>query len=102
MSNRIALYLLLLTLTLLGCAKPAEKPEVIKLDYATYNPVSLLLKDKHFLEDALAEDGIRVEWVKSLGSNKALEFLNSKSVDFGSTAGAAALVAKANGNPIRS
>ncbi|HYP90922.1 MAG TPA: aliphatic sulfonate ABC transporter substrate-binding protein, partial [Polyangiaceae bacterium] len=32
---------------------------------------------------------------------KALEFLNSKSVDFGSTAGAAAFVGRANGNPIR-
>jgi sulfonate transport system substrate-binding protein len=30
-----------------------------------------------------------------------LELLNSKSVDFGSTAGAAALIGKANGNPIK-
>jgi sulfonate transport system substrate-binding protein len=36
-----------------------------------------------------------------LGSNKALELLNSKSIDFGSTAGAAALIGKANGNPIK-
>jgi sulfonate transport system substrate-binding protein len=36
-----------------------------------------------------------------LGSNKALELLSSSSVDFGSTAGAAALLSKANGNPIR-
>ena len=39
---------------------------------------------------------------RSLGSNKALEFLNAGSIDFGSTAGAAALVAKINGNPIKS
>jgi sulfonate transport system substrate-binding protein len=38
--------------------------------------------------------------VQSLGSNKALEFLNAGSIDFGSTAGAAALLAKINGNPI--
>ena len=37
-----------------------------------------------------------------LGSNKALEFLNAGSIDFGSTAGAAALIAKINGNPIKS
>jgi sulfonate transport system substrate-binding protein len=74
---------------------------VIRLNYATYDPVGLLLKDKGYLEESLRPEGIKVEWVKSLGSNKALEFLNSKSVDFGSTAGAAALVAKANGNPIR-
>jgi len=37
-----------------------------------------------------------------LGSNKSLELLNSKSVDFGSTAGVAAFIARANGNPIKS
>jgi sulfonate transport system substrate-binding protein len=64
--------------------------------------VSLVLKDKGFLEKELAKDGISVRWVQSLGSNKALEFLNAGSIDFGSTAGAAALIAKINGNPIKS
>jgi sulfonate transport system substrate-binding protein len=40
--------------------------------------------------------------VQSAGSNKALEFLNAGSIDFGSTAGSAALVARINGNPIKS
>ncbi len=79
----------------------ASKPKAIRLDYAYYNPVSLVLKNKGFLEQDLSPDGISVEWTQSLGSNKALEFLNSKSVDFGSTAGAAALIGKANGNPIK-
>jgi sulfonate transport system substrate-binding protein len=86
-----------------GCArKTSVKPTTIRLDYAYYNPVSLVLKDKKFLEQDLASDGISVEWTQSLGSNKALELLNSKSIDFGSTAGAAALIGKANGNPIKS
>jgi sulfonate transport system substrate-binding protein len=85
-----------------GCSrKPSSKPATIKLDFAYYNPVSLVLKDKKFLEQDLAADGISVEWTQSLGSNKALELLNSKSIDFGSTAGAAALIGKANGNPIK-
>lgn len=84
-----------------SATETVAKPEVIRLDYATYSPVSLLLKDKGYLEEDLAKDGIKVEWVKSIGSNKALELLSSSSVDFGSTAGAAALLAKANGNPIR-
>jgi sulfonate transport system substrate-binding protein len=100
MHVRNALVAAVAALSLLGCSK-TEKPEAVRLDYATYNPVGLLLKEKRFLEDDLAKDGVKVEWTKSLGSNKALEFLNSKSVDFGSTAGAAALIAKANGNPIR-
>ena len=86
----------------LSCSRKAPvKPATIKLDYAYYNPVSLVLKDKGFLEKDLASDGISVEWTQSLGSNKALELLNSRSVDFGSTAGAAALIGKANGNPIK-
>ncbi len=89
-------------ISLTPCNKTvASKPQVIKLDYAYYNPVSLVLKEKHFLEDDLAKDGVSVEWTLSPGSNKALELLNSKSVDFGSTAGAAAFIGKSNGNPIK-
>ena len=73
----------------------------LRIDFATYNPVSLVLKDKGILERELAKDGITVRWVQSLGSNKALEFLNAGSLDFGSTAGAAALIGKINGNPIK-
>ncbi len=76
------------------------KPGIVHMDYATYNPVSLVLRAKGWLEQDLAKDGIRVDWTLSQGSNRALEFLNSNAVDFGSTAGAAALIAKSNGNPI--
>lgn len=57
------------------------------------------------MEREFAADGIKIVWVQSAGSNKALEFLNflnAGSIDFGSTAGSAALVAKINGNPIKS
>ena len=80
----------------------ADKPSTITVDWATYNPVSMLLKDKGLLEKEFAKDGISIRWVQSAGSNKALEFLNAGSIDFGSTAGSAALVAKINGNPIKS
>ncbi|WP_245421982.1 aliphatic sulfonate ABC transporter substrate-binding protein [Rhodoplanes serenus] len=80
----------------------AEPPKEIRLDWATYNPVSLVLKDQGLLEKEFAKDGITIRWVQSLGSNKALEFLNAGSIDFGSTAGSAALVARINGNPIKS
>src|SRR5215831_19144487 len=80
----------------------ADKPDTINIDWATYNPVSMLLKDKGLLEKEFEKDGIKIRWVQTLGSNKALEFLNAGSIDFGSTAGSAALVAKINGNPIKS
>lgn len=77
------------------------KPKKIRLDYAYYSPVSLVLKEKGWVEEAFAKEEIEVEFVLSQGSNKALEFLNSDSVDFGSTAGAAALIAKSKGAPIQ-
>ena len=80
----------------------AQAVREIRIDYATYNPVSLVLKEKGLLEKAFAKDGIAIRWVQTLGSNKALEFLNAGSIDFGSTAGSAALVARLNGNPIKS
>jgi len=83
-------------------APAADAPKEIRIDWATYNPVSLILKQKGMLEKEFAKDGIRIVWVQSAGSNKALEFLNAGSIDFGSTAGSAALVARINGNPIKS
>jgi sulfonate transport system substrate-binding protein len=80
----------------------ADKPKELRIDWATYNPVSMVLKEKGLLEKEFAKDGISIRWVQSAGSNKALEFLNAGSIDFGSTAGSAALVAKINGNPIKS
>src|SRR6516162_2769216 len=79
----------------------ADNPKEIRIDWATYNPVSMVLKEKQLLEKDFSKDGISIVWVQTLGSNKALEFLNAGSIDFGSTAGSAALVAKINGNPIK-
>ncbi|HYQ08293.1 MAG TPA: aliphatic sulfonate ABC transporter substrate-binding protein [Xanthobacteraceae bacterium] len=83
-------------------ARAADKPSEIRIDWATYNPVSMVLKDKGLLENEFSKDGIGIRWVQTLGSNKALEFLNAGSIDFGSTAGSAALLGKINGNPIKS
>jgi sulfonate transport system substrate-binding protein len=108
--NGLIALILLFTLSLLGsfgvnqeyAVSQIAKPEAVRIDYAYYNPVSLVLKQKGWLEESLKKDNIKVEWVLSQGSNKALEFLNARSLDFGSTAGAAALIGKANGNPIQS
>src|SRR5450755_1514061 len=85
-----------------GGACAADALKEIHIDWATYNPVSMVLKQKGLLEKEFAKDGIGIVWVQSAGSNKALEFLNAGSIDFGSTAGSAALVARINGNPIKS
>ncbi|WP_425339531.1 hypothetical protein [Lentibacillus salicampi] len=65
----------------------------IRLDYAYYSPTSLVLKEFGWAEEEFADENIDAPLTLSRGSNKALEFLNSDSVDFGSRAGAAALAA---------
>jgi sulfonate transport system substrate-binding protein len=97
--SRIILAAILGT-ALFGIGTAQAEKLTVSLDYAYYNPVSLVLKDKHWVEEALGPD-VTVQWVYSAGSNKALEFLNARSIDFGSTAGAAALLGRANGNPIK-
>ena len=86
---------------LLSAGALRAAPKEINIDWATYNPVSLVLKQQGLLEAEFAKSGMTIRWVQSAGSNKALEFLNAGSLDFGSTAGAAALIGRANGNPIK-
>jgi sulfonate transport system substrate-binding protein len=73
----------------------------LNIDFATYNPLSLVIKQEGWLEKALAKQKITVNWVQSAGSNKANEALRSGAVDVGSTAGSAALLARSNGSPIK-
>ena len=93
-----ALSVALFALT--GCAageSATTDSKVLKIDYAYWNPLSLVIKDQGWLEDELAADGYTVEWVLSAGSSKAIENLNAEAIDIGSSAGAAAVAARANG-----
>ena len=83
-----------------GAGAPKSK-DTVTIDYATYNPLSLIIRKKGWLETVLSEQNKKVEWVKSAGSNKANEALRSGNIDVGSTAGSAALLARANGSPIK-
>lgn len=71
--------------------------QALNIDFATYNPLSLIIKDQGWLE----AEGLDVTWVQSAGSNKANEALRAGAIDVGSTAGSAALLARANGSPIK-
>ena len=73
--------------------------DTLNIDFATYNPLSLIIKEQGWLEDEL--EGVRVTWTQSAGSNKANEALRASAIDVGSTAGSAALLARANQSPIR-
>jgi sulfonate transport system substrate-binding protein len=90
-----------LVLALQPQAYAAEAPPTeVHLDYAYYSPVSLVLKHFGWLEQALPQS--KVSWVFSQGSNRSLEYLNSGGVDFASSASLSAVLARANGSPIKS
>jgi sulfonate transport system substrate-binding protein len=91
---------LAITLGVAATASAADKK--IRMDWATYNPVSLILKDQKLLETEFQKDGVAIEWTQSAGSNKALEGLRNNTIDFGSSAGAAALMERVSGTPIKS
>ncbi|GER23381.1 ABC transporter substrate-binding protein [Zafaria cholistanensis] len=82
-----------------GAASGAAK--TLNIDFATYNPLSLVIKKKGWLEATLKDQGIAVNWVQSAGSNKANEALRAGAIEVGSTAGSAALLARSNGSPIK-
>ena len=82
-------------------ANAAVEGGTLNIDFATYNPLSLVIKEKGWLEASLKDQGVTVNWVQSAGSNKANEALRSGAIDVGSTAGSAALLARANGSPIK-
>lgn len=96
-------------LALTGCAgedaAPAASSGVtggeLNIDFATYNPLSLIIKEKGWLEDDLAASGVTVNWIQSAGSNKANAGLLAGALDVGSTAGSAALLNRANGSNIQ-
>ncbi len=74
--------------------------DTLNIDFATYNPLSLIIKDQGWLEDTFG-DKVTVNWIQSAGSSAANDALRAGSIDIGSTAGSAALLARSNGSPIQ-
>lgn len=103
---------LIATLGLSACVAGEDAPKqtassgaawsatTLNIDYATYNPLSLIIKQQGWLEKKLGPS-VTVNWVKSTGSNTANAALKSGAIDVGSTAGSAALLAASNGSPIK-
>lgn len=98
------------SLGLAGCAageaapeatSSTEQVETLVLDYANWNPLSLVIKDQGWIEEELADEGIAVEWVFSESSAASNENLNAGATQIGSSAGAASFVARANGQDIQ-
>ncbi len=76
-------------------AAQIDTPDALNMDYAYYNPSSLVLRRFGWIEEELPDT--EVTWTLSAGSNKGNEYVRSDAVHFGSTAAVAALLARANG-----
>src|SRR5699024_8409371 len=89
-------------LLLSGCVSAegaSGDDKTLTVDFATYNPLSLVIKEKGWLEEELED--VEGEWIESAGSNKANEGLRSEALDIGSTARSAALLTRAHATPIK-
>jgi sulfonate transport system substrate-binding protein len=84
-----------------GQADSGAPLDVLRLDYAYWNPLSLVIRDQGWLEEELADQGIEVEWILSAGSSIALQNLNARAIDIASSAGSAVFAARANGAPVK-
>lgn len=80
-------------------AKPL--PDEVTLDYANWSYLSLVLRDRKFLEEEFRGENVKLNWVLTPGGNKSMEFLLSGSVDVGTGAGVAGILSFVNGNPIK-
>ena len=74
----------------------------LNIDFATYNPLSLVIKNQGWLEAALAPTRAS----PSTGSSRRDRTRPTRpsaanAIDVGSTAGSAALLARSNGSPIQ-
>jgi sulfonate transport system substrate-binding protein len=87
----------ILAMTIAGSALAEDKPAKVSLDWATYNPVGMVVKAKGWLEEDLGKDGIAVEWTKVAGGPQSIGLINAGKADFGTTASSAGLVGKIDG-----
>ncbi len=85
-------------LALSACGDDADgELDTLNIDFATYNPLSLVILEHGWLEEELEEIGTDVQWIQSHGSNQANEYLRADELHVGSTAGSAALLNRSVG-----
>ena len=92
--------LVVASVALLSPTQASAEAQKVRIAHSYIAAVPAVLREKGFIEKALAGRNVEVQWVTALGSNKTFEFLRGGSLDFGSSGGSAALVARANGNPV--
>jgi len=66
-----------------GCLGGASSgSRTVTVDYAYYNPVSLVLRENGWVEEEFNDTDADVNWVLSLGSNEANQYSQSGEAEF--------------------
>ncbi|EAT59149.1 ABC transporter substrate-binding protein [Chlorobium ferrooxidans] len=76
-------------------------PPELRVDYANFNTISLVLKKFGWLETEFQSDNLPVRWVFSEGSNQGVDFLETGVTDIASTSAIASVLNKAKGRRIK-
>lgn len=63
-SRRLMAAMIAVSTLLPGRLWAADALKEIHIDWATYNPVSMILKQKGLLEKEFAKDGVSIVWVQ--------------------------------------
>lgn len=88
-------------LALSACGDDSDgELDTLNIDFATYNPLSLVILEHGWLEEELEELGTDVTWIQSHGSNRANEMLRANELHVGSTAGSAILLNRSVGTDV--
>jgi sulfonate transport system substrate-binding protein len=89
------------TCTLASEVSAASLPSELSVDYADYNPLSLIIRKFNWLEHEFKPDNVSIRWVYSPASNFALKNLQDGSVSIASSAIVASVWSRATGNRIK-
>ncbi|MDR4938853.1 aliphatic sulfonate ABC transporter substrate-binding protein [Rossellomorea marisflavi] len=95
----ISIFLLLAGCSGLSSSAEKKDSKVIKIGYQKGNTINIL-KESGFLEEALKEEGYKVEWKLFTHGGTLLEGIYSSAIDFGHAADGSGIFAQASGKPL--
>jgi sulfonate transport system substrate-binding protein len=79
--------LAIVSATFMSSPQASAEVQKVRIAHSYIAAVPAILREKGFLEKALAGRNVEVQWVTALGSNKTFEFMRGGSLDFGSAGG---------------
>ncbi|NTW52805.1 MAG: aliphatic sulfonate ABC transporter substrate-binding protein [Chlorobiaceae bacterium] len=99
--RRIICICMLLRMIFNADAYAASVPAELRVDYADFNPLSLVVKKFNWLDKEFKADTVRIHWKFSPGSDVALKNLQADSLDIASSASLSSVWSRAVGGPIK-